>query len=70
MTTIAVTDRIGIVFCDNVNKPMMRENEISKEKILSLLHENISDRSKKLMKIVECNGSQKIATLLQTYTTR
>ncbi|MCB4749242.1 MAG: UDP-N-acetylglucosamine--N-acetylmuramyl-(pentapeptide) pyrophosphoryl-undecaprenol N-acetylglucosamine transferase [Sulfurovum sp.] len=49
---------------------MMRENEINEEKILSLLHENISDRSKKLMKIVECNGSQKIATLLQTYTTR
>ena len=24
LTTIAVTDRIGIVFCDNVNKLMMR----------------------------------------------
>ncbi len=43
---------------------IMRENEIDTEKVLALLDENMSDRSKGLMEIVEKNGSEKIAALL------
>ncbi|WP_373028261.1 undecaprenyldiphospho-muramoylpentapeptide beta-N-acetylglucosaminyltransferase [Sulfurovum sp.] len=43
---------------------IMRENEIDTEKVLALLDENLSDKSKGLMEIVEKNGSEKIAELL------
>ena len=44
---------------------IMRENEIDKEKVLTLLDENMSAVSQGLIEIVEKNGSQKIATLLK-----
>ncbi len=43
---------------------IMREDEIDTEKVLALLDENLSDKSKGLMEIVEKNGSEKIAALL------
>jgi UDP-N-acetylglucosamine--N-acetylmuramyl-(pentapeptide) pyrophosphoryl-undecaprenol N-acetylglucosamine transferase len=43
---------------------IMRENEIDTKKVLALLDENLTDKSKGLMEIVEKNGSEKIATLL------
>ena len=43
---------------------IMRENEIDTEKVLGLLDENLSDKSRGLMEIVEKNGSEKIAALL------
>ena len=43
---------------------IMREKEIDTEKVLALLDENLSDKSKGLMEIVEKNGSEKIAALL------
>jgi UDP-N-acetylglucosamine--N-acetylmuramyl-(pentapeptide) pyrophosphoryl-undecaprenol N-acetylglucosamine transferase len=43
---------------------IMRENEIDTQKVLSLLDENMADKSKGLMEIVENNGSEKIAELL------
>ena len=43
---------------------IMRENEINREKVLGLLDENLADKSKGLMEIVEKNGSEKIAALL------
>jgi len=43
---------------------IMRENEIDKEKVLALLDENMEEKSRGLMEIVEKNGSEKIAELL------
>ena len=43
---------------------IMREKEIDTQKVLALMDENLSEKSKGLMKIVEKNGSEKIATLL------
>ena len=43
---------------------IMRENEISTQNVLALLDENLSDKSRGLMEIVEKNGSEKIAGLL------
>jgi UDP-N-acetylglucosamine--N-acetylmuramyl-(pentapeptide) pyrophosphoryl-undecaprenol N-acetylglucosamine transferase len=43
---------------------IMREKEIDTEKVLALLDENLTDKSRGLMKIVEKNGSEKIAALL------
>jgi len=44
---------------------LMREDEIDKEKFLSLLDEDLEVKSKGLMEIVEKDGSKKIATLLK-----
>ncbi len=44
----------------------MRENDIEKDKVLSILNENMEIRSKGLMKIVEKEGSKKIADLLKS----
>ena len=44
---------------------LMRENEIDKEKVLSLLDENLEVKSKGLMEIVEKDGSKKIAIFLK-----
>ncbi len=44
---------------------LMREGEIDKEKVLSLLNEDLEMKSKGLMEIVEKDGSKKIATLLK-----
>ena len=43
---------------------LMRENEIDTEQVLKLLDEDLADKSKGLMQIVEKEGSQKIAQLL------
>ncbi len=43
---------------------IMIENEIDTEKVLALLDENMTDKSRGLMEIVEKNGSEKIAGLL------
>jgi len=43
---------------------IMRENEIDTQKVLSLLDEELTEKSKGLMEIVEKNGSEKIAQLL------
>ncbi len=43
---------------------IMRENEIATQNVLALLDENLSDKSRGLMEIVEKNGSEKIAKLL------
>ncbi len=43
---------------------IMRESEIDKEKVLALLDEDLSEKSRGLMEIVEKNGSEKIAKLL------
>jgi len=43
---------------------IMREKEIDTEKVLALLDENLTDKSRGLMEIVEKNGSEKIAALL------
>ena len=43
---------------------IMREKEIDIKKVLSLLDENLADKSKGLIEIVEKNGSEKIARLL------
>jgi UDP-N-acetylglucosamine--N-acetylmuramyl-(pentapeptide) pyrophosphoryl-undecaprenol N-acetylglucosamine transferase len=43
---------------------IMRENEIKTEKVLALLDEDLSEKSRGLMEIVEKNGSEKIAALL------
>jgi UDP-N-acetylglucosamine--N-acetylmuramyl-(pentapeptide) pyrophosphoryl-undecaprenol N-acetylglucosamine transferase len=43
---------------------IMRENEIDTPKVLALLDENLAEKSKGLMEIVEKNGSEKIAALL------
>lgn len=44
---------------------LMRENEIDKEKVLSLLDEPLPTKSQGLIDIVEHDGSQEIATLLK-----
>ncbi|UPT77801.1 undecaprenyldiphospho-muramoylpentapeptide beta-N-acetylglucosaminyltransferase [Sulfurovum sp. XGS-02] len=43
---------------------IMRENEIDREKVLALLDEELSEKSRGLMEIVEKNGSEKISALL------
>lgn len=43
---------------------LMRENEIDMDKVLSILDESMLSKSKGLMKIVEKEGSKKIAQLL------
>ncbi|WP_373033493.1 undecaprenyldiphospho-muramoylpentapeptide beta-N-acetylglucosaminyltransferase [Sulfurovum sp.] len=43
---------------------IMREKEIDTQKVLALLDENLADKSRGLMEIVEKNGSEKIAKLL------
>jgi UDP-N-acetylglucosamine--N-acetylmuramyl-(pentapeptide) pyrophosphoryl-undecaprenol N-acetylglucosamine transferase len=43
---------------------IMREKEIDTEKVLALLDENLTDKSRRLIEIVEKNGSEKIAALL------
>ena len=43
---------------------IMRENEIDTERVLGLLDQNLKDKSRGLMEIVEKNGSEKIAKLL------
>jgi UDP-N-acetylglucosamine--N-acetylmuramyl-(pentapeptide) pyrophosphoryl-undecaprenol N-acetylglucosamine transferase len=43
---------------------LMREKEIDTQKVLALLDEDLTERSKGLMKIVEKEGSEKIAELL------
>ncbi|MFC2057325.1 undecaprenyldiphospho-muramoylpentapeptide beta-N-acetylglucosaminyltransferase [Campylobacterota bacterium] len=43
---------------------IMREDEIDTEKVLALLDEDLSDKSRGLIEIVEKNGSEKIASLL------
>ncbi|HSR73757.1 MAG TPA: undecaprenyldiphospho-muramoylpentapeptide beta-N-acetylglucosaminyltransferase [Sulfurovum sp.] len=43
---------------------IMRENEIDTDKVLALLDENMAEKSRGLMEIVEKNGSEKIAKLL------
>ena len=56
-----------------VNKDLgwlMREKEIDKEKVLALLEENLEEKSKGLIKIVEKEGSEKIATLLKEFQDR
>ena len=45
---------------------LMRENEVDKDKVLGLFHENLEQISQGLMDIVEKEGSQKIAKLLKT----
>jgi len=46
---------------------LMREDEIEVDKVLSLLDENLSTRSKGLMEIVERDGARRIAALLASY---
>ena len=43
---------------------IMRESEIDTKKVLQLLDENLEEKSRGLMEIVERNGSEKIAKLL------
>jgi len=43
---------------------IMRENEIDNQKVISLLDENMTDKSKGLIETVEKNGSEQIAELL------
>ena len=43
---------------------IMREKEIDTEKVLALLDENLTDKSRGLIEIVEKSGSEKIAKLL------
>jgi len=45
---------------------MMREKEIDKEKVLAMLDENLSDKSKGLIAIVEKDGSYKIAQYIKS----
>lgn len=46
---------------------LMRENEVETDKVLTLLDENMEEKSKGLMQIVEKNGSEQIASLLKSY---
>ncbi len=46
---------------------VMRENEIEKEKVLALFNEDLSQKSRGLMKSIERDGSRQIATLLERY---
>lgn len=45
---------------------LMREDTIDREKVLALLEEDMEQKSKGLMEIVEKDGSKKIATLLKS----
>ena len=45
---------------------MMREKEIDKEEVLAMLDENLSDKSKGLIEIVEKEGSYKIAQYIKS----
>lgn len=44
-----------------------RESEIETEEILSLLEQNMQEKSQGLMQLIEPHGSQQIATLLETF---
>ncbi len=46
---------------------LMREGEIDKEKVLALLDEDLSVKSRGLMKLVFPKGSQQIGEMLKTY---
>jgi len=46
---------------------VMRQNSIDKDAILSILDEDLSSKSTKLMSIVQLNGDVKIATLLKEF---
>jgi UDP-N-acetylglucosamine--N-acetylmuramyl-(pentapeptide) pyrophosphoryl-undecaprenol N-acetylglucosamine transferase len=46
---------------------LMREDEIDKEKVLALLDEDLTKKSRGLMQIIEKDGSAQIAALLKTY---
>ena len=46
---------------------VMRENEIDKGKVLALLEEDLSIKSKKLMQSIAHDGSRQIANLLKAY---
>ena len=46
---------------------VMRENEIDKEKVLALLDEDLSQKSRGLMESIARDGSRQIANLLKTY---
>lgn len=46
---------------------LMREDEIETKKVLALLDEDLTTKSKGLMEVVERDGSQQIAALLQRY---
>ncbi len=46
---------------------LMREDEIDTEKVLSLLEEDLSAKSRGLMGVVERDGARKIAALLASY---
>jgi len=46
---------------------VMRENEIDKQKVLALLDEDLSQKSKGLMESIERDGSRQIAELLKNY---
>lgn len=46
---------------------IMREEAIDTDKVLALLDENMAEKSKGLMEIVEKNGSEKIAKLLTQF---
>jgi len=46
---------------------LMREEEIEKERVLALLDEDLSAKSRGLMQTVEKNGAAQIADLLQSY---
>jgi len=46
---------------------VMRENEIDKEKVLALLDEDLSRKSRGLMESIERDGSRQIANLLENY---
>jgi len=43
---------------------IMREEEIDRDRVMALLDENMAEKSRGLMEIVEKNGSEKIAKLL------
>ena len=44
---------------------IMRENEIDTQKVLSLLDENLKDKSQKLQKMIERDGALQVAKLLK-----
>jgi len=46
---------------------LMREDEIDTQKVLSLLDEDLGEKSRGLMEIVERDGSRKIAQILLSY---
>lgn len=46
---------------------LMREEEIETEKVLALLDEDLSSKSRGLMQTVEKNGAEEIADLLRSY---